>query len=231
MQRTAQHASGTRYAHLGSALADLPTIRNYIARMRIKTDMARTLLDDTILALEDGRADAMLRVLSCKAAAGEAAIEVVDTAMRVCGGAAFRKDVGVERYFRDARAAGVMGPTTDVLYDFIGKAVCGHAAVLRTASMTSPSQGNATDFILGAVAYDPKVVTIWDGFQQYFRPAACRSTTCCSRTTSARSRRISAARPRRLELAAGVAAGRACRRPSRPAGARRSACATPIAIS
>ena len=56
----------------------------------------------------------MLRVLSCKAAAGEAADEVVDTAMRVCGGAAFRKDVAVERYFRDAHAAGVMGPTTDV---------------------------------------------------------------------------------------------------------------------
>ena len=125
VQRTAQHASGVRYAHLGSALADLPTIRNYIARMRVKTDLARTLLGDTILALEGGRADAMLRVLSCKAAAGEAAIEVVETAMRVCGGAAFRKDLAVERYFRDAHAAGVMGPTTDVLYDFIGKAVCG----------------------------------------------------------------------------------------------------------
>ena len=93
--------------------------------MRVKTDMARTLLDDTISALETGRSDAMLRVLSCKAAAGEAAIEVVETAMRVCGGAAFRKDLAVERYFRDAHAAGVMGPTTDVLYDFIGKAVCG----------------------------------------------------------------------------------------------------------
>jgi alkylation response protein AidB-like acyl-CoA dehydrogenase len=46
-------------------------------------------------------------------------------AMRVCGGAAFRKDVGVERFFRDARAGGVMAPTTDVLHDFIGKAVCG----------------------------------------------------------------------------------------------------------
>jgi alkylation response protein AidB-like acyl-CoA dehydrogenase len=67
----------------------------------------------------------MLRVLECKAAAGEAAAEVADLAMRVCGGAAFRKDVGVERVFRDARAALVMGPTTDVLYDFIGKAVCG----------------------------------------------------------------------------------------------------------
>ena len=125
VQRTAQHATGVRYAHLDSTLADLPTIRNYIARMRIRTDMARVLLDDTISALESGRADTMLRVLSCKAAAGEAATEVVETAMRVCGGAAYRKDVAVERYFRDAHAAGVMGPTTDVLYDFVGKAVCG----------------------------------------------------------------------------------------------------------
>ena len=50
---------------------------------------------------------------------------MTDLAMRVCGGAAFRKEVGVERNFRDARAATVMAPTTDVLYDFIGKAVCG----------------------------------------------------------------------------------------------------------
>jgi alkylation response protein AidB-like acyl-CoA dehydrogenase len=67
----------------------------------------------------------MLRVLECKAIAGETATEVLDLAMRVCGGAAFRKDVAIERYFRDTRAAGVMAPTTDVLYDFIGKAVCG----------------------------------------------------------------------------------------------------------
>lgn len=34
--------------------------------------------------------------------------------------------------------------------------------------MTSPST-NASDFVLGAVAYDQKVVPIWDGFLQYFR--------------------------------------------------------------
>jgi alkylation response protein AidB-like acyl-CoA dehydrogenase len=125
VQRTAQHAKAVRYAHLDSTLADLPTIRSYIAQMRIRADMARTLLDDTIAALEAGRADTMLRVLSCKAAAGEAATAVLETAMRVCGGAAYRKDLAVERYFRDAHAAGIMGPTTDVLYDFVGKAVCG----------------------------------------------------------------------------------------------------------
>jgi alkylation response protein AidB-like acyl-CoA dehydrogenase len=123
--KAATHVAGTALQHLGQALADLPTIRAYIARMRIQTDMVRALLLDTISALESGRADAMLRVLEVKAAAGEAATEVTDLAMRVCGGAAFRKEVGVERHFRDARAATVMAPTTDVLYDFIGKAVCG----------------------------------------------------------------------------------------------------------
>jgi alkylation response protein AidB-like acyl-CoA dehydrogenase len=122
---TAMHAGGTRYEHLDSSLADLPTVRAYIARMRISTDMVRGLLLDSLTALESGRADTMLRVLEIKAAAGEAATEVTDLAMRVCGGAAFRKELGVERNFRDARAATVMAPTTDVLYDFIGKAVTG----------------------------------------------------------------------------------------------------------
>jgi alkylation response protein AidB-like acyl-CoA dehydrogenase len=122
----AAHVGQTSFEHLdGSTLADLPTIRAYVARMRIKTDQVATLLADTIAALGEGREDAMLRVLECKAAAGEASTEVTDLAMRVCGGAAFRKEVGVERRFRDARAATVMAPTTDVLYDFIGKAVCG----------------------------------------------------------------------------------------------------------
>jgi alkylation response protein AidB-like acyl-CoA dehydrogenase len=123
--KAAHHVAGTRFEHLGSGLSDLPTVRAYLARMRIKTDLARALLLDTLDAAERGRTDVMLRILEVKAAAGEASTEVTDLAMRVCGGAAFRKDIGVERNFRDARAATVMAPTTDVLYEFIGKAVCG----------------------------------------------------------------------------------------------------------
>jgi len=123
--KAAAHAGGTRFEHLDQTLADLPTIRAYVARMRTKTDMARALMLDAVLAAESGREDAMLRILESKAAAGETSTEVTDLAMRVCGGAAFRKEVGVERHFRDARAATVMAPTTDVLYDFIGRAACG----------------------------------------------------------------------------------------------------------
>jgi alkylation response protein AidB-like acyl-CoA dehydrogenase len=123
--RTIAHVKGGKLEHAGSSLADLPTIRAYIARMRIKTDATRALLDDTLAAMESARPDTMLRVLECKAAAGEAASEVTELAMRVCGGVAFRKDVGVDRIFRDARASTVMSPTTDLLYEFIGRAVCG----------------------------------------------------------------------------------------------------------
>jgi len=125
IQRTASHATATRFEHLDQSLADQPVNRHHIARMRVQADQARGLLLDTLAAIEAGRPDAMLRVLEVKAAASEAAVAVTDLAMRVCGGAAFRREVGVERNFRDARAATVMAPTTDALYDFIGKAVCG----------------------------------------------------------------------------------------------------------
>lgn len=125
LSRAIAHVGATRHQHLDSSLADLPTIRAYLAKARIRADMANALLQDTLAAIGAGRADTMLRVLEVKAACAEAALEVTDAAMRVCGGAAFRKEVGVERLFRDARAAHVMAPTTDVLYDFIGKAICG----------------------------------------------------------------------------------------------------------
>jgi alkylation response protein AidB-like acyl-CoA dehydrogenase len=125
VQKTAAHAGKARYEHLNQTLADQPINRHHIARMRIQTDLAKALLLDTLDAIETSRPDTMLRVLEVKAAASEAVVAVTDLAMRVCGGAAFRKEVGVERNFRDARASTVMAPTTDALYDFVGKAVCG----------------------------------------------------------------------------------------------------------
>jgi alkylation response protein AidB-like acyl-CoA dehydrogenase len=125
LRRTIEHSTRTRHSDTGATLADLPTIRSYLARMRMKADQSSALLTDTLAALSEGRPEATLRVLECKAAAAEAANEVLDIAMRICGGAAFRKDVAVERFFRDARASSVMAPTPDFLYDLIGKLVCG----------------------------------------------------------------------------------------------------------
>ena len=121
-----QHATSARLEHLGGTLAALvPEIRSRLARMQLAVDSSRGYLDQTLGKIEAQAPDAMLGVLGVKAVASENAIRVTDEAMRACGGAAFGGQLSVERHFRDARAASVMAPTTEILYDFIGKAVSG----------------------------------------------------------------------------------------------------------
>ena len=123
---TARHLNTARFEHLGQSLGEsLPTLRAHIAEMQIDTDGLAARIDDLIDHLEQPSDTTLLRVLETKAAAGDIAIKVTSTAMRVCGGAAFSKHTGVERLFRDAHAGAVMAPTGDVLREFIGRAVLG----------------------------------------------------------------------------------------------------------
>ncbi|HLK55744.1 MAG TPA: acyl-CoA dehydrogenase family protein, partial [Chthonomonadaceae bacterium] len=125
VQATTSHLTGKRFEHLDSKLADLPNLRARLAKMRIETDRARAHLDSALTAVEAAAPNAMLLVLESKAAAAESALLVTDLGMQACGGAAFSKHLSLERNFRDARAASIMAPTTDVLHDFIGRALCG----------------------------------------------------------------------------------------------------------
>jgi alkylation response protein AidB-like acyl-CoA dehydrogenase len=119
------HLARSRLQHLDQTLAEQPVSRAALARLRIRTDSVRAFLRDTLEALSTGRDDAALRVLEVKAVAAEAAAEVADGALQLCGGAAFRKELGIERLFRDALAARVMAPTTEALHDFVGRTCLG----------------------------------------------------------------------------------------------------------
>lgn len=119
------HCGNARFEQRDEALADLPTIRAHLARMHIRLDVTRSYLHQVAASIAHPDARTQLRVLACKAWANDAALEITDTAMRVCGGAAFSQHLAVERFFRDARAGHVMAPTADVLYDFYGKAITG----------------------------------------------------------------------------------------------------------
>ena len=123
---TASHLKSAKFEHLGQSLGEsLPTLRAQLATMQIDTDGLSARIDDLIDHLEKPRETTMLRVLETKAAAGDVAISVTSTAMRVCGGAAFSKHLSIERLFRDAHAGAVMAPTGDVLREFIGKSLLG----------------------------------------------------------------------------------------------------------
>lgn len=119
------HVGRVRLEHLGQSLAQQPESRAAVARMHIETDRTRALVDAALTGIEEGKDEAQLLVLEVKAAADESAADIADLAMKTCGGAAFRKELGIERRFRDSRAARVMAPTTQALLDFVGRALCG----------------------------------------------------------------------------------------------------------
>jgi alkylation response protein AidB-like acyl-CoA dehydrogenase len=122
---TIAHAGSARLEHLGESLSALPTIRAQIARMGTTLAAQRAYLESAAASVSAPDDETLTHVLGVKASANDAALAITESAMRVCGGAAFSKHLPIERTFRDARAGAVMAPTADVLYDFYGKAVTG----------------------------------------------------------------------------------------------------------
>ncbi len=115
-----------KYEHAGgAALASIPRVQFLVAEMAIELNAARGYLNETIRKALGGDPTAMVDVLGVKVKAAEACLGVVSRAMTLGGGWAFGRKGGLERMFRDAQAAAVMAPSSDVLKDFIGKACLG----------------------------------------------------------------------------------------------------------
>jgi alkylation response protein AidB-like acyl-CoA dehydrogenase len=122
---TAAHLAGIGFEHTGNKLRDLPTLRARLAEMSVRTEQARALLGYTVGELESPSATTSIYVLESRLASLQAAVDVTDLAMKAGGGAAFSKQLPLERLFRDARAGWVMAPTVDHLNDFVGRALTG----------------------------------------------------------------------------------------------------------
>ncbi|MGH9434462.1 MAG: acyl-CoA dehydrogenase family protein [Terriglobia bacterium] len=120
------HVKSRKYEHAnGAALSAIPRVQFLAAEMALELRSARAYLGGTIRRVEAGDPEAMLDLLGVKARAAEAALAVTSRAMTLGGGSAYGRRGGLERNFRDAQAASVMAPATDVLKEFLGKACLG----------------------------------------------------------------------------------------------------------
>jgi isovaleryl-CoA dehydrogenase len=128
IDRATSHLRNSHHGSDGPSLGSESWVRADLARMWLAADTVRVQLADVLDAVSGHRADARMRLFAVKAAADTAAACVTDLAMKVCGDAAFRTDVGIESRFRDARAAAVLPPTSEAALDVIGSAMCGGAA-------------------------------------------------------------------------------------------------------
>lgn len=120
------HLGSARFEHLDQTLGEAaPQLRAHLAKMRIQTDTLEAFVEQTVKRIEAQDEAALLSVLQVKALGGETAKNVTSLGMQACGGAAFSRKNAMERHFRDAQAATVMAPTTEVLEDLIAKALLG----------------------------------------------------------------------------------------------------------
>ncbi len=125
-QAAVGHVNSRKYDHVGNApLSSIPRVQFLAAEMALDLRAARAYLAETLRRATSGDPEAMLDVLGCKARAAEACTAIVARAMTLGGGGAFGRRGGLERIFRDAQAAAVMAPATDVLKEFVGKACLG----------------------------------------------------------------------------------------------------------
>ena len=109
-----QHVKARRFEGAGTSLAEIETIQRYMAEMKLSLDRTRALLYHVATLADQDHLEDMTVFFEAMVAANETALEVTSTAMTVGGGMAFAKRNALERYFRDARAGTVMGPTDDI---------------------------------------------------------------------------------------------------------------------
>lgn len=120
------------YAHervptaLGKPIATLESVQRRLGEAELRLCAARALLyrvaGDWASHPAD-RGDLASDVVAAKLTVTNAAIAATDQAMRVVGGAAMRRDLPLERYYRDVRAGLYHPPSDDQGLALLGRAV------------------------------------------------------------------------------------------------------------
>lgn len=125
LELTLQHLRERRHAHSGQALADVDLLQHRVGQLWMQVEKSRLLLLHAARQGDLGSADALTAILASKADAATTAVNVVNEAMTLGGGIAYRENAVLGRLLRDARAGHVMSPTTDLLTLWTGRSALG----------------------------------------------------------------------------------------------------------
>lgn len=117
------HVLERRYAHDGSRLAEQPVIQHRVGELWAAVERTRQLVRHAAEAADRGEPWALPALTAAKAEVADCATDVVNGAMTLVGGIGYRENGTLARRLRDARAAHVMSPTTDLLRLWTGRAV------------------------------------------------------------------------------------------------------------
>jgi alkylation response protein AidB-like acyl-CoA dehydrogenase len=120
-----EHLRRRAYSHSGSSLADVAVLQHRLAILWARVQRTRRLIYWAAAEGDSRGPDALPALCSAKAEVADCVVEVVNEVMTLTGGASYRDDSRLSRMLRDARAAHVMAPTTDILRTWAGRALLG----------------------------------------------------------------------------------------------------------
>jgi alkylation response protein AidB-like acyl-CoA dehydrogenase len=134
-----RHTTGKTHKDVGMRVADYPTIQDYVGEAIIDTNSCRAfnfLMAQAMDSVTNNcdwsihrdlkalpRAQFLSWMWQVKFAAAKNVAHVTDKMLHACGGTGYKpQPLEIERYLRDGKAGWVMGPTNEVLRQFVGKA-------------------------------------------------------------------------------------------------------------
>lgn len=120
-----RHLIRRYHTHTGSSLAQTSVLQHRLGSLWAMLERTRQLTYHAAASFDAGDPDALTAVMAAKVEVADCVVSMVNEAMTLCGGIGYRSGSRLHRLLRDARAAHLMSPTTDILRVWIGRALLG----------------------------------------------------------------------------------------------------------
>lgn len=125
LEEAKKHLIRRYHTHTGSNLAQNSVLQHRIGTLWATLESARQLTYNAASSFDAGEPDALIALMSAKVQVADCVVNVVNEAMTLCGGIGYRRGSRLHRLLRDARAAPLMTPTSDIMRVWIGRALLG----------------------------------------------------------------------------------------------------------
>jgi alkylation response protein AidB-like acyl-CoA dehydrogenase len=107
----------------GRPIGKFQAIRHKIAKMAIQTEACKSYAYRAVFEFLEKGSEAVGLISMAKAFTSEVALEVVNEAVQIHGGAGYMEEYGVARAWRDTRLISIGAGTTEIMYEIISKLV------------------------------------------------------------------------------------------------------------
>ena len=119
------HLIKRHYSDSGSNLAQVEVLQHRLGSLWGMLERTRRLAYHAAASFDAGDPDALPAVFTTKAEVADCAVTMVNEVMTMTGGMSYREGSKLHQLLRDARAAHVMAPTTDMLRIWTGRTLLG----------------------------------------------------------------------------------------------------------